>query len=213
MSTKTFKAVPNCNQAIQVPQAALKYVHLLNRVKSFEGPLVKNNFKWTKFFTPRRLALAGFFYFDVDDKVACFSCLIILGQWAVCDDPFFEHVYHKGTSCDYIRQEGRKYCTLGVQPNIAFTPVSLGFQATVDNEVHLMTKRLQDAEDRLEAYKCCVCLVNCSTQLMIPCNHLSICAPCLIKNEAEDSNRPAAVQKCCVVCRKKYTGTMTIFRT
>jgi hypothetical protein len=55
------------------------------RVKTFE--------RWSKQIGPGKevLALAGFFYTGLDDKVQCMACGVELQGWEATDEPWAEH--------------------------------------------------------------------------------------------------------------------------
>ena len=67
---------------------------MLRKLKS-EANRFKTFLNWrTRNPTPHRLANAGFFYYNEEDKVQCVFCLGILGGWGPNDDPLREHRHH-----------------------------------------------------------------------------------------------------------------------
>ncbi|XP_041356973.1 baculoviral IAP repeat-containing protein 3-like [Gigantopelta aegis] len=65
------------------------------RFRSFVG--------WTGIKTPVDLAIAGFRYTGVDDKVHCDACGLRLHSWLPADDPINEHRRHS-PGCSFIRR-------------------------------------------------------------------------------------------------------------
>lgn len=68
-----------------------------NRLSTF-----RRNPKWPKhYINPEDLAKAGFFYFYVDDRVACAFCGGDISNWSPGDEPMREHVKHFST-CPFV---------------------------------------------------------------------------------------------------------------
>lgn len=58
-----------------------------DRLKSFEN--------WPiSFISKNELALAGFIYTQIEDRVRCYYCNVDLSNWKIGDDPFREHLKH-----------------------------------------------------------------------------------------------------------------------
>ena len=67
---------------------------LLRKLKSETLRLSTFRFWRSQNAFPNKLAKAGFFYFNVDDRVQCAFCLDIIGQWESFDIPHHEHKKH-----------------------------------------------------------------------------------------------------------------------
>ena len=70
-----------------------------NRLNTFEH--------WPKQMLPDKYALArsGFFYTGCGDKVKCFSCGQVIGDWERTDDAWKEHVKW-GPRCEFVKMVG-----------------------------------------------------------------------------------------------------------
>lgn len=58
--------------------------------------------------SPKSLARCGFFYLQSEDKVACFSCGIMLHKWTPADDPWIEHAIYSNL-CPFLLLNKCKY--------------------------------------------------------------------------------------------------------
>jgi hypothetical protein len=85
--------------------------HAQNRLATFT--------EWPKHFhmEKNKLASAGFCYTGKGDKVVCFSCKVLLNNWAYGDRPLQEH--HKFSSgCNFLKtcycpDQKKMYDTVG----------------------------------------------------------------------------------------------------
>ncbi len=70
------------------------------RLKTFE--------EWPKFMKPTALDLAkaGFYYTGMGDRVMCFSCKVVVKNWAPSDTAWGEHARWR-PSCNYLKMA---YC-------------------------------------------------------------------------------------------------------
>jgi len=74
-------------------------------VKESDRLVSFNKSCWMKFIVdPKALSAAGFFYLGVDDKVKCFSCGLIVGDWNFTDTPFDEHAFWS-PECKFVLNE------------------------------------------------------------------------------------------------------------
>ena len=71
----------------------------INRFNSFKRS------QWIKYMVdPEALSDVGFYYTGVDDKVKCFSCGGVVGDWNFTDNPWEEHAFWF-PHCDFVQQE------------------------------------------------------------------------------------------------------------
>lgn len=97
------------------------------RLKSFINYPIEN------IFFKKKLALAGFFYFDVSDYVQCFYCKGCLRAWNITDDPLVRHRENFKT-CPFVMQADRM--------------ISLGKKGTP-----LQNYTLNELKDRINSFK------------------------------------------------------------
>lgn len=87
-----------------------EYIHQFDRLKSFV------NWPKTARIDPHLLSDAGFFYWGVNQEIACFSCGVnICRVWHLRDNPWKIHVLASMASehCDFIEtQQGSTYIQL-----------------------------------------------------------------------------------------------------
>lgn len=202
-ATMTHQATENMGRF--TTSQGIHYENFSARLKSFDNELVARKFQCTKMLTANRLSLAGFYYLGVDKKVACFSCNVILGMWTQYDDPFVEHAVHTMGRCEYMKGNGRKYVSLGLNS----TPTSV---AESESVVNLENDIQQQESVQLDAYKCVVCYTEIANVMTSPCNHISCCVTCFNRIEREDIGRCERDKKKCVVCRRKYDKSYVTFR-
>lgn len=81
----------------------------LDRLISF------NKCRWMKYIVdPKALSAAGFYYMGIDDKVKCFSCGCIIGDWNFTDNPWEEHAFWS-PSCKFVLHEKGSMFVAGVK--------------------------------------------------------------------------------------------------
>lgn len=77
----------------------IKYNNVKERINSF------NKATWKKcFIDPLYLAKAGFYFFEEPDRVKCFACNIVLGNWCIIDDAWKEHAFWS-PDCLHVRDK------------------------------------------------------------------------------------------------------------
>lgn len=91
---------PNAACALKKTSNLLQYMgNKSDRLESFK------QHRWLKYIVdPQALSTAGFYYFGIDDKVKCFSCTGIIGDWNFTDDPWEEHAFWF-PACKFVQQE------------------------------------------------------------------------------------------------------------
>lgn len=75
-----------------------KYLRVSERSKSFGT-------SWRKYYiNTLDLAKAGFYFLAEPDRVKCFSCHLILGDWCITDDPWIEHAFWN-PKCQHVKDK------------------------------------------------------------------------------------------------------------
>ena len=101
--------------AMDVPDSdAVNAVPHVADMKDCEERL-KTYGEWPKYLrpSPSDLAMAGFYYTGMGDRVMCFNCKVILKNWKPSDSAWGEHAKWR-PSCDYVKMV---YC----KPKHSFT--------------------------------------------------------------------------------------------
>lgn len=83
--------------------SSLNFLRVKERLRSFD-------LSWHKcYIDTLELAKAGFFFFAKPDRVQCFSCHLILGDWCITDNPWFEHAFWN-SKCQHVKdKKGEEY--------------------------------------------------------------------------------------------------------
>jgi len=191
----------------RTPRTFDNYNNYSERVRSFYTELARDKFIWTQMLTPVRMALAGLYYTGVDDKVKCFSCDVVLGEWTNTDDPFLEHAIHT-VRCDFLINEGRKSAGGGIPTKYMLIPNMS--PSAVEQVIANSDQKIHELNTTLDSFKCVICYDRIANVVTVPCNHLGICDSCLAQNERDDRSRGPNMQNKCVVCRNKYDPNRTI---
>lgn len=112
---------------------------------------------WVHQFRPllrtKYMALAGFFYTGISDRVKCFCCGGVLAVWTITDNPLVEHII-KYPDCSFIK---RKF-----------------------NEI-LLKKDDDDDNNNDNGIICKICYKYTATVVVLPCSHLGLCHKCYDK--------------------------------
>lgn len=143
---------------------------------------------------PKDLADAGFFYKNIADRVTCFSCGIVIGQWEPTDDPWLEHIKW-ADNCEYLRlMKNVKHSVTSKKEEKATS------QLEKPNPVHYIQDKaeLKDYDDDESFPFCRYCLKNNCSVALIPCGHVA-CNHCVFAFEK------------CPVCRSDIVNKLKIF--
>lgn len=91
---------------VDTRDSALGYNSLpLYMVKESDRLISFKQSHWMKYMVdPQALSSAGFYYTGIDDKVKCFSCKGIIGDWNFTDNPWEEHAFWF-PDCKFVLQE------------------------------------------------------------------------------------------------------------
>jgi hypothetical protein len=148
----------------------------------------------------------GFYYIGQDDKVQCFFCKGIVGQWELGDLPELEHRRHfrrcplvLGIECGNIsledehveKQDFLQVDNLSRIFNCMFKGVST--KNYVENKLEDELFKLRDK------LSCKICLSNEADVLLFPCLHV-LCSECI--------NRVQTCPICCV----KIASSLKFYR-
>lgn len=88
-----------------------------NRLKSFKN--------WPNALIDiKRLANAGFYYINIEDKVKCFECLVELYRWEAHDNPTLDHLRYS-KRCKFINNIPCGNVPLDVPPKKKKRPHSI----------------------------------------------------------------------------------------
>lgn len=83
-----------------------RYEQVRERLKSFD------NVGWKKYYIDiLLLSKAGFYFLEGPDRVKCFSCNLVLGDWNIIDCPWEEHAFWNPT-CQHVKdKKGENFIT------------------------------------------------------------------------------------------------------
>ncbi len=106
-NTRPAKELPDCDMVNPPSPYVADMRNCEERLKTFE--------EWPKYLKPGAsdLAMAGFYYTGMGDRVMCFSCKVILKNWKPADTVWGEHL-RWNPACEYLKMA---YC----RPKSSFT--------------------------------------------------------------------------------------------
>jgi baculoviral IAP repeat-containing protein 7/8 len=121
--------------------------------------------------TPHQLAVAGFFYTGVGDKVKCFTCDGGLNDWKAGDDAFKEHA-RWFDRCNYIiKAKGREF----IQKVATEACVVKENQDAVLSATAPLLHQIEEEEK-----VCKICFENPRDVCFSPCGHVVSCYACAL---------------------------------
>lgn len=164
-----------------------KYRTLDSRIKSFAH--------WPKSLQcPQSMARSGFVYLNVGDRVACFSCNLMLNSWMPGDCPYIEHAKYLGDDrpCAYIealfgksfiekhRTEYLNKLCGGPDPKTPKITATADVSIIDDDTTTTIATNSTGNEgaDPESALTCIVCMDEARRITFWPCGHLATCAIC-----------------------------------
>lgn len=156
------------------------------RMKSFET--------WPKSIKlkPADLVEAGFFYSGQFDITICFSCGVFVAQWEEDDNPWVEHKKLLEKECNYLNLNQEKL-KLNEQKYEELQKSQVLVEPKSEDLEH------DDKELDIET-RCKVCLVNKSSLVFMPCQHVAVCGQCVF-----------GIGPNCPICRSAIEKTIPLF--
>lgn len=145
MDIKYFLCFAKLSSWSRIPH---RYNNEEERLYSFYGT---NPWPLT-FIRPLDLAISGFFRLESDgDKVRCFSCLGVLGEWEDGDVPFDEHRRHF-PKCEFIAELSLSTRSQGVKHNVTGDYLSVRHEANSASLSSQLVSKMYSYEARLVSY-------------------------------------------------------------
>ncbi|XP_059473203.1 baculoviral IAP repeat-containing protein 7-B-like [Neocloeon triangulifer] len=110
---------------------------------------------------PKQMAMAGFFYVGVGDRVCCFHCGLGLSNWVSEENPYEQHVKWEGACC-YLQTVSR----------VDF----------IENKnLHSEEAAAQVQVGGVGTVKCGTCRTQVVNTAVLPCGHLCLCEQCSVE--------------------------------
>lgn len=150
----------------------------------------------------KTIASAGFFYTGLSDRVECYHCEQMVGDWLVEKDPWTAHV-EKSPNCfhlklvkgpEFIRAVEAKQKSAELK-NKLFKEMPFGNIEEVQVEPN-------QTIDNTEDMTCKICLINKIQLVLLPCGHLCSCRECAVSSDSK-----------CPICKKSIEAYIGVYYT
>ncbi|XP_026292451.2 death-associated inhibitor of apoptosis 2-like [Frankliniella occidentalis] len=162
--------------------------------------------------THNQLAMAGFFYYGLDDVTICHYCGLGLNLWEKGDDPDTEHARYSPL-CDYIRlRKGDDFIHHVYKNSVVHADPEIKIPSRFNINIHKVSGSSPPAlppppvaqnpkSDETDSHrgKCLICLDEKADVVVLPCAHLHTCAVCIVSQDK------------CPMCRCDIEYTLKVY--